>query len=177
MLSLRSTFQVVQLISTEILPFANFIPKEFVGQIMTMLNKGSIHSQAPSFTGNICKSQSSTGLNPLQCSVPHDLLVLLKCFKSNRESVFLNRSRDRRADAGGVFKGLLRDAAAVLLQQQGVYPPGGVHLSDGALRASQEIPGRSQTLRGRREAKWTLSFTEVQPDRKRDLKQKDNFLN
>lgn len=65
MLSLRPTFQVVQLISTEILPFANFIPKEFVGQIMTMLNKGSIHSQAPSFTGNICKSQSSTGLNPL----------------------------------------------------------------------------------------------------------------
>uniref|UniRef100_A0A3B5N060 Protein MON2 homolog n=1 Tax=Xiphophorus couchianus TaxID=32473 RepID=A0A3B5N060_9TELE len=41
---------VVQLISTEILPFANFIPKDFVGQIMTMLNKGSIHSQAPSFT-------------------------------------------------------------------------------------------------------------------------------
>ncbi|XP_038144487.1 protein MON2 homolog isoform X3 [Cyprinodon tularosa] len=42
--------EVVQLISTEILPFANFIPKDFVGQIMTMLNKGSIHSQAPSFT-------------------------------------------------------------------------------------------------------------------------------
>uniref|UniRef100_A0A8C7ZLI8 Protein MON2 homolog n=1 Tax=Oryzias sinensis TaxID=183150 RepID=A0A8C7ZLI8_9TELE len=41
---------VVQLISTEILPFANFIPKEFVAQIMAMLNKGSIHSQAPSFT-------------------------------------------------------------------------------------------------------------------------------
>uniref|UniRef100_A0A087Y5F1 Protein MON2 homolog n=1 Tax=Poecilia formosa TaxID=48698 RepID=A0A087Y5F1_POEFO len=42
--------EVVQLISTEILPFANFIPKDFVGQIMAMLNKGSIHSQAPSFT-------------------------------------------------------------------------------------------------------------------------------
>uniref|UniRef100_A0A8C9ST09 Protein MON2 homolog n=1 Tax=Scleropages formosus TaxID=113540 RepID=A0A8C9ST09_SCLFO len=42
--------EVVQLISTEILPFANFIPKEFVGQIMTMLNKGSIHSQSSSFT-------------------------------------------------------------------------------------------------------------------------------
>uniref|UniRef100_A0A3P9HX81 Protein MON2 homolog n=1 Tax=Oryzias latipes TaxID=8090 RepID=A0A3P9HX81_ORYLA len=42
--------EVVQLISTEILPFANFIPKEFVAQIMAMLNKGSIHSQAPSFT-------------------------------------------------------------------------------------------------------------------------------
>ncbi|KAM7397039.1 hypothetical protein PAMP_020037 [Pampus punctatissimus] len=42
--------EVVQLISTEILPFANFIPKDFVGQIMTMLNKGSIHSQSPSFT-------------------------------------------------------------------------------------------------------------------------------
>uniref|UniRef100_A0A1A8BF50 Protein MON2 homolog n=1 Tax=Nothobranchius kadleci TaxID=1051664 RepID=A0A1A8BF50_NOTKA len=42
--------EVVQLISTEILPFANFIPKDFVAQIMTMLNRGSIHSQAPSFT-------------------------------------------------------------------------------------------------------------------------------
>ncbi|XP_048464033.1 protein MON2 homolog isoform X3 [Rhincodon typus] len=42
--------EVVQLISTDILPFANFIPKEFVGQIMTMLNKGSIHSQSTSFT-------------------------------------------------------------------------------------------------------------------------------
>uniref|UniRef100_G3NHD7 Protein MON2 homolog n=1 Tax=Gasterosteus aculeatus aculeatus TaxID=481459 RepID=G3NHD7_GASAC len=41
---------VVQLISTEILPFANFIPKDFVGQIMAMLNRGSIHSQSPSFT-------------------------------------------------------------------------------------------------------------------------------
>ncbi|KAF7246553.1 hypothetical protein EYD10_07228, partial [Varanus komodoensis] len=42
--------EVVQLISTEILPYANFIPKEFVGRIMTMLNKGSIHSQSSSFT-------------------------------------------------------------------------------------------------------------------------------
>uniref|UniRef100_A0A7N6ALB8 Protein MON2 homolog n=1 Tax=Anabas testudineus TaxID=64144 RepID=A0A7N6ALB8_ANATE len=42
--------EVVQLISTEILPFANFIPKDFVGKIMAMLNKGSIHSQSPSFT-------------------------------------------------------------------------------------------------------------------------------
>ncbi|XP_066523299.1 protein MON2 homolog isoform X2 [Hoplias malabaricus] len=42
--------EVVQLISTEILPYANFIPKEFVGQIMIMLNKGSIHSQSSSFT-------------------------------------------------------------------------------------------------------------------------------
>ncbi|XP_015007682.2 protein MON2 homolog isoform X2 [Macaca mulatta] len=42
--------EVVQLISNEILPYANFIPKEFVGQIMTMLNKGSIHSQSSSFT-------------------------------------------------------------------------------------------------------------------------------
>ncbi|XP_036375931.1 protein MON2 homolog isoform X2 [Megalops cyprinoides] len=42
--------EVVQLISTEILPFANFIPKEFVGQIMAMLNRGSIHSQSSSFT-------------------------------------------------------------------------------------------------------------------------------
>uniref|UniRef100_A0A671NL86 Protein MON2 homolog n=1 Tax=Sinocyclocheilus anshuiensis TaxID=1608454 RepID=A0A671NL86_9TELE len=42
--------EVVQLISTEILPFANFIPKEFVGRIMSMLNKGSIHSQSSSFT-------------------------------------------------------------------------------------------------------------------------------
>ncbi|XP_026556075.1 protein MON2 homolog isoform X2 [Pseudonaja textilis] len=42
--------EVVQLISTEILPYANFIPKEFVSQIMTMLNKGSIHSQSSSFT-------------------------------------------------------------------------------------------------------------------------------
>ncbi|PIO37803.1 hypothetical protein AB205_0027230, partial [Aquarana catesbeiana] len=43
--------EVVQLISTEILPYANFIPKDFVGKIMTMLNKGSIHSQSSSFTG------------------------------------------------------------------------------------------------------------------------------
>ncbi|XP_018610506.2 protein MON2 homolog isoform X2 [Scleropages formosus] len=42
--------EVVQLISTEILPFCNFIPKDFVGQIMVMLNKGSIHSQSSSFT-------------------------------------------------------------------------------------------------------------------------------
>ncbi|XP_031420797.1 protein MON2 homolog isoform X1 [Clupea harengus] len=42
--------EVVQLISTEILPFANFIPKDFVGQIMAMLNRGSIHSQSSSFT-------------------------------------------------------------------------------------------------------------------------------
>ncbi|XP_076863184.1 protein MON2 homolog isoform X1 [Brachyhypopomus gauderio] len=42
--------EVVQLISTEILPYANFIPREFVGQIMAMLNKGSIHSQSSSFT-------------------------------------------------------------------------------------------------------------------------------
>ncbi|XP_012587884.1 PREDICTED: protein MON2 homolog isoform X4 [Condylura cristata] len=42
--------EVVQLISTEILPYANFIPKEFVGQMMTMLNRGSIHSQSSSFT-------------------------------------------------------------------------------------------------------------------------------
>ncbi|XP_030071694.1 LOW QUALITY PROTEIN: protein MON2 homolog [Microcaecilia unicolor] len=42
--------EVVQLISAEILPYANFIPKEFVGQIMAMLNKGSIHSQSSSFT-------------------------------------------------------------------------------------------------------------------------------
>uniref|UniRef100_A0A4W5R6D3 Protein MON2 homolog n=1 Tax=Hucho hucho TaxID=62062 RepID=A0A4W5R6D3_9TELE len=42
--------EVVQLISTEILPFAIFIPKDFVGQIMAMLNKGSIHSQSSSFT-------------------------------------------------------------------------------------------------------------------------------
>uniref|UniRef100_A0A4W3HLZ4 Protein MON2 homolog n=1 Tax=Callorhinchus milii TaxID=7868 RepID=A0A4W3HLZ4_CALMI len=42
--------EVVQLISTDILPYANFIPKDFVGQIMTMLNKGSIHSQSTSFT-------------------------------------------------------------------------------------------------------------------------------
>lgn len=42
--------EVVQLISTEVLPFANFIPKDFVGKIMTMLNKGSIHSQSSSFT-------------------------------------------------------------------------------------------------------------------------------
>ncbi|XP_010292570.1 PREDICTED: protein MON2 homolog [Phaethon lepturus] len=46
----RIDVEVVQLISTEILPYANFIPKEFVGQIMTMLNKGSIHSQSSSFT-------------------------------------------------------------------------------------------------------------------------------
>ncbi|NP_001085787.1 protein MON2 homolog [Xenopus laevis] len=42
--------EVVQLISMEILPYANFIPKDFVGKIMTMLNKGSIHSQSSSFT-------------------------------------------------------------------------------------------------------------------------------
>lgn len=48
---------MVQLISTEILPYANFIPKEFVGQIMTMLNKGSIHSQSSSFTGIVAEWQ------------------------------------------------------------------------------------------------------------------------
>ncbi|XP_029470899.1 protein MON2 homolog isoform X3 [Rhinatrema bivittatum] len=42
--------EVVQLISAEILPYANFIPQEFVGHIMAMLNKGSIHSQSSSFT-------------------------------------------------------------------------------------------------------------------------------
>ncbi|KAM4676141.1 LOW QUALITY PROTEIN: protein MON2 homolog [Discoglossus pictus] len=42
--------EVVQLISSEILPYANFIPKDFVGKIMTMLNRGSIHSQSSSFT-------------------------------------------------------------------------------------------------------------------------------
>ncbi|XP_026875892.2 protein MON2 homolog isoform X2 [Electrophorus electricus] len=50
--------EVVQLISTEILPYANFIPKEFVGQIMAMLNKGSIHSQSSSFT--VISSYSAT---------------------------------------------------------------------------------------------------------------------
>ncbi|XP_061085397.1 protein MON2 homolog isoform X2 [Conger conger] len=42
--------EVVRLISSEILPFASFIPKDFVGRIMTMLNRGSIHSQSSSFT-------------------------------------------------------------------------------------------------------------------------------
>ncbi|XP_028642379.1 protein MON2 homolog isoform X1 [Grammomys surdaster] len=42
--------EVVQLISAEILPYANLIPKAFVGQMMTMLNRGSIHSQPSSFT-------------------------------------------------------------------------------------------------------------------------------
>ncbi|XP_051026852.1 protein MON2 homolog isoform X2 [Acomys russatus] len=42
--------EVVQLISVEILPYANLIPKAFVGQMMTMLNRGSIHSQSSSFT-------------------------------------------------------------------------------------------------------------------------------
>ncbi|XP_028305076.1 protein MON2 homolog isoform X2 [Gouania willdenowi] len=42
--------EVVKLISTEILPFSNLIPKDFVAQIMAMLNKGSIHSQPVSFT-------------------------------------------------------------------------------------------------------------------------------
>lgn len=53
-----SLFQVVQLISSEILPYANFIPKDFVGKIMTMLNKGSIHSQSSSFTGKCIKNLS-----------------------------------------------------------------------------------------------------------------------
>jgi len=57
---------VVQLISTEILPYANFIPKEFVGQIMTMLNKGSIHSQSSSFTGMVPKWQKIRCLNLLE---------------------------------------------------------------------------------------------------------------
>ncbi|KAL6057994.1 hypothetical protein STEG23_015862 [Scotinomys teguina] len=42
--------EVVQLISAEILPYANLIPKAFVGQMMAMLNRGSIHSQSSSFT-------------------------------------------------------------------------------------------------------------------------------
>lgn len=67
---LSPCFQVVQLISREILPFANFIPKDFVGQIMAMLNKGSIHSQSASFTGKAIVDQTmhmlathATGIN------------------------------------------------------------------------------------------------------------------
>lgn len=52
-------FQVVQLISAEILPYANLIPKAFVGQMMTMLNRGSIHSQSSSFTGVYVPSEAS----------------------------------------------------------------------------------------------------------------------
>uniref|UniRef100_UPI00358F2E5D protein MON2 homolog isoform X2 n=1 Tax=Myxine glutinosa TaxID=7769 RepID=UPI00358F2E5D len=42
--------QVVQLIGSDILSHAHFLPKEFVNQIMSMLNRGSIHSQSASFT-------------------------------------------------------------------------------------------------------------------------------
>ncbi|XP_064417663.1 protein MON2 homolog isoform X3 [Latimeria chalumnae] len=64
--------EVVQLISTEILPFANFIPKDFVGQIMSMLNKGSIHSQSSSFTVSI--------LDPL-ATAPIDMVIKEKTGK------------------------------------------------------------------------------------------------
>ncbi|KAG5830500.1 hypothetical protein ANANG_G00311320 [Anguilla anguilla] len=42
--------EVVRLISAQILPFASSIPKEFVGRVMAMLNRGSIHSQSSTFT-------------------------------------------------------------------------------------------------------------------------------
>lgn len=73
----------------------------------------------------------------------------------------LDRGGDRRADEGGVFEGVFRDTAAVFLQQQGVHPAGGLHLSHGALGAPQEIPGCSQTLRRGREVERTLPPAQV----------------
>lgn len=58
---------------------------------------------------------------------------------------------------------MLRDAAAVLLQQQGVYPAGGLHISHGALRAAQEVSGCAATLRRGRKAERTLSSAPVNP--------------
>lgn len=73
---------MVQLISTEILPYANFIPKEFVGQIMTMLNKGSIHSQSSSFTGMVPEWQKIRCLNLLESFKMLKVLILIKTWSS-----------------------------------------------------------------------------------------------
>lgn len=58
---------------------------------------------------------------------------------------------------------MLRDPAAVLLQQQGVHTPGGLHLPHGALRAPQEVPGCPAALRRGREAERTLPPAQVRP--------------
>lgn len=74
---------------------------------------------------------------------------------------FSLRGRDRCEDEGGVFKGVLRDASAVLLQQQGVHPAGRLHIPHGPLRAAQEVSGRATSLRGGRETERTLSSAPV----------------
>ncbi|KAF3826058.1 hypothetical protein GH733_006172 [Mirounga leonina] len=84
--------EVVQLISTEILPYANFIPKEFVGQIMTMLNKGSIHSQSSSFTEEFSKMCFET---LLQFSFSNKVTTPQEGYISRMAlSVLLKRSQD-----------------------------------------------------------------------------------
>lgn len=72
-----------------------------------------------------------------------------------------HRGGDRGADEGGLLQGLLRDIAAVLLQQQGVNAAGGSHLQDGAGRAAPEVPGRPAALRRGREAERTLPAAPV----------------
>lgn len=36
--------QIIELLRTEVLPFSKSIPKEFIMQVVILLNKGSIHS-------------------------------------------------------------------------------------------------------------------------------------
>lgn len=36
--------QIIELLKTEVLPYSNCIPKEFIMQVVILLNKGSIHS-------------------------------------------------------------------------------------------------------------------------------------
>lgn len=161
---LSPCFQVVQLISTEILPFANFIPKNFVGQIMAMLNRGSIHSQSASFTGKAAHSMRPFSVYSLLEEDLWDLFlqINLTCLVTpNSPPLHTHRGGDRGADEGGLLQGLLWDVAAVLLQQQGVNTTGGSHLQDGAGRAAPEVSGRPAALRRGREAERTLPAAPV----------------
>lgn len=82
----------------------------------------------------------------------------IRCLKCN---LFCDRGRNRCADERGVFQGVLRDTAAVFLQQQGFHTTGGLHLSHGTLRAPQEVPGCSPAIRRGREIEWTMPPAQV----------------
>ena len=57
-------FQVVYMIRDDILPHSANIPKDFVEKIMTILNKGSIHSTtSDSFIGKYLHFQSKSFIN------------------------------------------------------------------------------------------------------------------
>ena len=59
-----SLFQVVYMIRDDILPHSANIPKDFVEKIMTILNKGSIHSTtSDSFIGKYLHFQSKPFIN------------------------------------------------------------------------------------------------------------------